>query len=99
MASRYLLSGIACCGNCGKALTGQEAKEGKFFYYVCGTFIKKGSGPCSASYLNAEKLENLVIEKVEGHILIEKNLKELVQMFNKKIDVSIVFTRLWRGEY
>jgi len=30
-------SGIARCGYRGKALIGQEAKGGRFNYYVCGT--------------------------------------------------------------
>jgi hypothetical protein len=44
--SRYLLSGLAKCGHCGKALVGQDAKWGKYSYYVCGTLLKKGSGSC-----------------------------------------------------
>ena len=43
VASRYLLSGLAKCGYCGKALVGQDAKGGKFKYYVCGTLLKKGA--------------------------------------------------------
>jgi DNA invertase Pin-like site-specific DNA recombinase len=88
VASRYLLSGIARCGNCGKALIGQEAKGGKFAYYVCGTLLKRGAGSCSAPYLNAEKFENLVIEKIKGHILTEENLRELVRLVNEEMDAS-----------
>ena len=32
VASRYLLSGLARCGHCGKALVGQDAKSGQFTY-------------------------------------------------------------------
>ena len=35
VASRYLWSGLARCGHCGKALVGQDAKSGKFSYYIC----------------------------------------------------------------
>ena len=41
-ASRFLLSGLAFCGTCGKALIGQDAKSGKFSYYICGSLTKKG---------------------------------------------------------
>jgi len=41
VASRYLLSGIANYGHCGKALIGQKAKSGKFAYYICGILLKK----------------------------------------------------------
>jgi len=46
VASNYILSGLARCGTCGKALIGQEAKGGRFAYYVCGTLLKKGAGTC-----------------------------------------------------
>ena len=41
VASNYLLSGLARCGTCGKALIGQEAKGGRFAYYVCGNLLGK----------------------------------------------------------
>ncbi len=84
--SQYLLSGIARCGYCGKALIGQEAKAGRFNYYVCGTLLKKGAGSCQARYLNTEKFEGLVISKIKEHILTEDNLRELVRMVNEEMD-------------
>jgi hypothetical protein len=44
ISSQYLLSGLARCGHCGKALIGLEAKSGKSSYYICGTIAKKGAG-------------------------------------------------------
>lgn len=84
--SRYLLSGLAHCGSCGKALVGQEAKGGKFSYYVCGTLLKKGSGSCNACYLNAPRFEDLVIDKIKQRILSEENLRKLVTMVNEEMD-------------
>ena len=85
-ASPYLLSGIARCGHCGKALIGQEAKGGQFSYYVCGTLLKKGAGSCQAHYLNSRKFEGLVVGKIKEHILTEENLKELVRLVNEEMD-------------
>ena len=58
VASRFLLSGLARCGHCGKALVRQDAKGGQFSYYVCGTLFKKGSGSYSSHYINSQKFEN-----------------------------------------
>ena len=85
-ASQYLLSGLAHCGSCGKALVGQKAKGGKFSYYVCGTLLKKGAGTCQAHYLNATKFEGLVIEKIKQRILTEENLAKLVSLVNEEMD-------------
>ncbi len=47
-SSPYLLSGLAPCGYGDKALVCQEAKSGKFSYYMCGSLLKQGAGACPA---------------------------------------------------
>ena len=85
VASHYLLSGLARCGYCGKALVGQDAKGGKFKYYVCGTLLKKGAGSCQAHYINSQRFEQFVIDKIKEHILTEENLAELVRLVNEEV--------------
>lgn len=84
--SRFLLSGLARCGHCGKALVGMDAKSGQFSYYVCGTLAKKGAGSCPAQYLNSRKFEAAVIEKIRERILTEENLEHLVALVNEEMD-------------
>ncbi len=88
VASRYLLSGIARCGHCGKSLVGQDAKRGQFTYYVCGTLLKKGASSCPARYLSSQQFESLVIDKIKEHILTEENLRELVNLVNEEMDAA-----------
>lgn len=87
-SSQYLLSGLARCGHCGKALIGMEAKSGEFSYYVCGTLAKKGAGSCSARYHNTKKLENLVVDKIREKILTAENLTELAKEVAKEMNIS-----------
>ena len=87
-ASRYLLSGLARCGHCGRALVCQEAKGGQFSYYVCGTLLKQGAGACEARYLNTIKFEKLVVDKIKDRILTEENLRELVRLVNEEMDAA-----------
>ncbi len=75
--SRFLLSGLARCGHCGKALVGQDAKSGRFSYYVCGSLRKKGAGSCPARYLNASRFEAKFLQKIRDPILTEDNIKSL----------------------
>jgi hypothetical protein len=89
-ASRFLLSGMSYCGLCGKALTGAKAKSGKFSYYVCGTLNKKGSGSCQARYINSQKFETQVIQKIKDGILTEENLARIVEMVNQDLDVNSI---------
>ena len=88
VASPYLLSGLARCGRCGKALIAAEAKGGQFTYYVCGTLIRQGSGACDTPYLNAHRFEDLVIGKIKERILTEENLQELVRLVNEEMDAQ-----------
>jgi DNA repair exonuclease SbcCD ATPase subunit len=69
-----------------RKLIGQEAKGGQFNYYVCGTLLRKGAGSCQAHYLNSQKFEGLVINKIKEHILTEENLRELVRLVNEEMD-------------
>jgi site-specific DNA recombinase len=85
-ASNYLLSGLAYCGYCGKAMTGTEAKSGKFSYYVCGTINHKGAGSCKAKYWNSKTLEANVVRNLKEGILSEENLTKVVEMVNQDVD-------------
>ena len=85
-SSKFLLSGLAHCGNCGKALVGQDAKNGKFSYYVCGTLLKRGAGTCSAKYLNAQRFEGTVVKELKEQVLTQENLHRLVTMVNEEMD-------------
>jgi len=87
-SSGYLLSGISYCGLCGKALTGAEAKGGKFAYYICGTLNHQGAGSCKARYLNQQKFESLVIQKIKNGILTQENLKHIVELVNQDMDTN-----------
>ena len=87
MGSQYLLSGLLRCGVCGKPYSAQGAKSGRFAYYVCASLFREGAGACSnGRYLNAAKVEDLVIEKVRERILTEETITELVTLVAEEID-------------
>ena len=86
VGSQYLLSGLLKCGVCGKAYSAQGAKSGQFAYYVCASLFREGAGACTARYLNATKVEDLVIEKVWKRILTEETITELVTLVAEEID-------------
>jgi hypothetical protein len=48
--SPYLLSGLLFC-SCGRALMGQSAKSGRYFYYVCSRSFEQGTDACDAGML------------------------------------------------
>ena len=86
VGSKFLLSGLLRCGVCGKPYTGQGAKSGKFSYYVCGTLLHQGAGSCSARYLNAERVEAFIVERIREQILTDETITELIVLVSEDID-------------
>ena len=86
VGSSYLLSGLIKCKACNRALSGQDAKSGKFSYYVCQSVMKRGRGACNAPRLNARRFEELVVGKIRENVLTESNIRELVKLVDEEMD-------------
>ena len=86
VGSTYLLSGLVRCKACNRALSGQDAKSGKFAYYVCQSVMKRGSGACDAPRLNARRFEEQVVGKIRENVLTESNIRALVKLVDEEMD-------------
>ena len=62
-------------GSAGKPYSAQGAKSGQFAYYVCASLFREGAGACTARYLNATKVEDLVIEKVLDFVRLDGGIE------------------------
>ena len=85
-SSPYLLSGLAKCETCDKALTAAEAKSGRYTYYVCHSLLKKGKGTCKTPRLNSKKFEGLIVSNIRDNILTESNIRDLVRIVDEEMD-------------
>ena len=85
VSSDYLLSGIVYCGKCGAKLVGSSAKSGKFFYYACQNYLKRGKGICSCGFVPPKKLEDAVIAKIRERVITKENLGKLVHDINEEL--------------
>ena len=86
VASRYLLSGLVRCERCNKALTGADAKGGRYSYYVCQTILNGGRKVCDTPRLNADRFERVIICQIRDHILTGSNIRELVKLLDEEMD-------------
>ena len=86
VGSTYLLSGLVKCHRCNRALSGQDAKSGRFAYYVCQSIMKRGKDACDTPRLNARRFEELVVEKIRSNVLTEENITELVKAVDEEMD-------------
>ena len=86
ISSPYLLSGLAKCQTCGKAMTAAEAKSGKYTYYICHSLLKRGKGTCKTPRLNAKKFEKVIVDELRANVLTESNIRDLVKLLDEEMD-------------
>ena len=86
IASSYLLSGLVKCKSCNRALSGQNAKSGRFAYYVCQSIMKHGKDACTTPRLSARRFEKLVVDKIRSNVLTDANIRALVKVVNDQMD-------------
>ena len=67
-------------------LSGQDAKSGRFHYYVCQSLIKRGSGSCDTPRLNARHFEELIVGRIRSSILTEGTISDLTKVVAKELD-------------
>ena len=68
------------------ALSGQDAKSGRFAYYVCQSIMKRGKDACVTPRLNARRFEQMIVDKIRSNILTEKSITELVRAADEEMD-------------
>ena len=86
VGSTYLLSGLVRCRTCNGALSGQDAKSGRYAYYVCQSIMKRGKDACGTPRLNARSFEEMVVSKLRDNVLTESNIRELVKLVDEEMD-------------
>ncbi len=86
VGSSYLLSGLVKCRSCNRALSGQDAKSGRYAYYVCQSIMKRGKDACDTPRLNARRFEEMVVGKIRENALTESNIRELVKLVDEEMD-------------
>ena len=83
--SRFLLSGLAHCAQCGSPAIGVNGKFGQYLYYRCNGRLTKGATVCKGSAINAKKLETFVLDRIRENILTEETLSLLVDLANDEL--------------
>lgn len=98
-AAKHPLTGLLKCGKCGGNMICQKRtnkkKDGtklEYRYYVCSTYHKQGRHICSQANVNAEHLEDDILEFVEAKLaqFADLNVTEKVkEKDNKQKEIQI----------
>lgn len=64
------LTGILFCGQCGEGMVCQKRsnKDKEYRYYICKTYHKYGRSKCSQTNINADKIEEAVVDIVKNRL-------------------------------
>lgn len=90
----YLFSGLVLCGDCGQNMIRRRTTRGKnvYNYFHCSTY-KNGDG-CSSHLINAEKLEQIVLETIQAQIALlvraESILKKIDRISEERSSIKVV---------
>ncbi len=62
----YFVRGLLKCNECGSTMTPTftNKKKRRYYYYKCYQVVRNGCSSCSIKEVNAEKLENFLIENL-----------------------------------
>ena len=85
----YLLTGKAVCGSCHKNYVGHSSKTKthKYYYYRCNgrSMHARNETSCKGKDIQAEKLENWVLECISHYILSDNAIKTILESVSQKV--------------
>ena len=69
--SRFLLTGLVKCTQCGATYMGHSRKNGTgkiYNYYECGTYLQKGKSVCRGILVQQKALEMSILKEIHSYI-------------------------------
>ena len=85
----YLLTGKVVCGSCHKNYVGHssQTKYYKYYYYRCNgrSMQARNETSCKGKDIQAEKLENWVLESISLYILSDNAIKTILESVAEKV--------------
>lgn len=77
--SPVLLTGVVCCGSCGRMMHRQSGKAGAYTYYRCSGKMRFGECDGGASIgISAPVLDRIVLDKVMDELLTAERVQAIV---------------------
>ncbi len=90
----HALAGLLRCSNCGSNMIGSFSKaNGKVYrYYKCGRYHRQGRAACSSYMINADRIEEEVLKRVEEivkkPVIINMVTEEIFNMTDNRGEIN-----------
>jgi site-specific DNA recombinase len=85
---QYIFTGLLRCGDCGGPMYGQPSRNGSGkprYRYECQTYHIKGSSACHGNGMYEAPLLDLVVRKLQEHVLSEVAIEKLLSLYRKRL--------------
>ena len=79
VGSKTLLTGLAICGLCGARMSLETAKGGKFTYYNCSNYLRKGKSTCVGQRIPGAPLEKAIIDHMANKLFTKERVKGILK--------------------
>lgn len=82
--SPVLLTGLLYCGKCGARMA-VETSRGRYRYYNCSTYTRKGKTSCPGHRVRPDELDRAVLEHLAGRLFTAERIREIVKQLATEI--------------
>jgi site-specific DNA recombinase len=79
VGSKTLLTGLAVCGLCGAGMALETAKGGKFTYYNCSNYLRRGKSACVGQRIPGKELEQAILDHMENKLFTKDRVKDILK--------------------
>jgi site-specific DNA recombinase len=79
VASKTLLTGLAVCGLCGARMTLETSRGGKFTYYNCRNYLRRGKPVCPGQRIPSRELERAVLDHLANKLFTKERVKAILK--------------------
>jgi site-specific DNA recombinase len=85
---QYIFTGLLRCGDCGSPMNGRPSRNGSGITrrrYECNAYHIKGASVCHANGIAEAPLVDLVVHKLQQHVLSESAIEKLLSLYRKRL--------------
>ena len=83
--SKTILTGLAYCGRCNARMSLETAKGGRFVYYNCANFLRRGKSACQGQRVPAQELEQAVLDHMATKLFTKERVREILKGIYQEI--------------
>ena len=79
VGSKTLLTGLAICGKCGARMSLETGKGGRFTYYNCSNYLRRGKSTGPGQRIRSAELERAILDHMASKLFTTERVREILR--------------------